>query len=761
MHSNSDSRSLRCVLQGVVICATAIDTPEDYAAIEGQAKRLGAKFSNELASEVSFLVCTRAGSKKHRSVCERNARVGLAQRVLVVKPSWLEACENAALRVSAQTHLLPPLAGMELCCSGLQMDEKSQIEKLALELGARYTKVLGSRCSHLICCTPRGRKFEYARNAPHIAVVRPKWVHECARLNLLVDETPFRLMTSTSPAVTDEGSRGQSSVVNPSLVDSASHAPTSAPPAHAMDSSPMSVVSPPCLDALRIYLTECTFRDEDKYAPLHAKALRLLAHAAATAVPDPRLANFIVVPRPPVPESATRSIKKAVEAGIPVLSVRWLEDCVAQNALLPTENYPVNWELNWKSGGLQGAGTSRDSLPSQSGSLQIPPTSSTFHGCRVSLGALWLRDEAACAHVERQLRSGRAKVYDHDASGAVTVGVPTHIVCASDLQAREHLLLDTAARDNPRVAAVTPFWIDSCEATGKLLCVDLCVLFTPLKHAVPLREIIEQRVSITLSGFQHRGGGGEGEGQWNRRREVLSRLADLLGAKYSEKMRRRGTTHVVADARAAGSDKVRKAREWGIHVVSVDWLLACARTGKVVAPEAFPVAEKMERDVDEDANDGTKPLTAAAAEAAAALTPRKLKELTQTTPRSTPRRSGGARAGEGGTQQGNGDVKDGFAETDAINLFKRLTAGLDKHATDDLDDSLGNMPEDGDAGDDRFRGRRSRSASREAIVITDKEWSMDASQSQVIVHRDLTPPPTPKSRTRSLLTRAAKRPRPS
>lgn len=508
------------------------------------------------------------------------------------------------------------------------------------------------------------------------------------------------------------------------------------------------------LESLCVYLTQSPLRDNDKHTPLRAKALKLLAHAGATALPELKpYPSVIVVLRVPIAPSTVSELKTAMEAGVPLTSLRWLEASVQQRKVLPFEDFPApQWEIQ----SSNDPSASLDGMSMSQSLSQAAATSRVFQGCRIFLGALWLRDETMCTEVERQLIGGRAKILPHDRSGEVVSGVPTHVVCAPFVQVRERTLLDTLRQSNRHIAPVTPFWVDSCVAAERLLQVRMCVLFSPLWHEMPLRDMKEKRVSITLSGFQQKG-----EDMWNRRREVLSRLAELLGAKYSERMRRRATTHVVADSRCSGSDKVKKAREWGIQVVSHDWLLSCAAAGKVVAEEAYSIEVGVNHEnsaprirthpatvaeVDDDENELRGTLH---------------RQINSPGTQSTPRRAS-RRQVQGGRNIGQPEAKDGSADA-AINLFKRLTAGLEEQAIKKLGDTIDDVALTGGGDgnhdeDDRFRGRRSRSGSRDAVG-TDHEWSLDASQSQVIVHRDLTPPPTPQGKTRSASSRVAKRPR--
>jgi hypothetical protein len=55
----------------------------------------------------------------------------------------------------------------------------------------------------------------------------------------------------------------------------------------------------------------------------------------------------------------------------------------------------------------------------------------------------------------------------------------------------------------------------------------------------------------------------------------------LGGIKLSNKLMRHKTTHLLSCVGAGESDKLLNARAWGsVHVVSIDWLLQCIRTGR-------------------------------------------------------------------------------------------------------------------------------------------------------------------------------------
>ncbi|CAN8076524.1 unnamed protein product [Agarophyton chilense] len=645
--------------------------------IAAQVQRLGGEVSEELRPNTTHFLCEKAGSAGHRAVCLRNSRAGVTP-IIIVRQSWLQSCEAASMLVKCSAHVLQPLTGLNICSTGFDRDERDEISNLAVSLGALYSKSLTVECTHLICRSPNGNKYNFALEVSHMFIVRLQWLKQCTELNLLLDESRFSLdVDDAKETRTTSGTEVPTSIAGSSITNSNSN---SKDPTFSkwQDVPPGDV-----LDAVTLYLTESPLRDNDRHAPLRAKALQLANLGGAsisTELTD--VVNYIVVVRMPIAPSRIQTIREAQEHGTITATIEWLEDCILQQKLLDTTKYQVP---------QLGEVMIPDS--SQPSSQVQVTTSSVFLGVRVAVGPLAVRDSSTTYSVCSQLSSGRAKILAHDAAGYVTSGSPTHVLCSHNVTSTESEVIKDAQRRNSRVLKVTQFWVDMCVKAEGLLPVSVCALFSPVPYETPLHDMVVQQVSLSISGFQN-----AGERDWNRRREVLKRLAVLLGAKCSERMRRRQTSYLVADSRFGNSEKVLKAREWGIKVVTHEWLLACARAGKVVGAEGYALG-------------------------------------TETTPTRSP-----ASKKDVEQDESNSIARTEMPDAEAINLFQKLTEKFDR----EVEQGGENHADEGMAENIRF-SRRSRSASREAIE-DERSWSIDASQSQVIVHRDLTPPPSPTQR---------------
>eukprot|EP00177_Eucheuma_denticulatum_P003652 GFKZ01006617.1.p1 GENE.GFKZ01006617.1~~GFKZ01006617.1.p1 ORF type:complete len:589 (+),score=72.82 GFKZ01006617.1:121-1887(+) len=505
------------------------------------------------------------------------------------------------------------------------------------------------------------------------------------------------------------------------------------------------------LDSFTFYLTPCAFTDKTRHAPLRAKAIRLLSFGGGSLSDEltPRV-NYIVIIRHPIMPAKVAEIEYAQKMGVAVVSLAWLERCVTEQQLLEDDNPPLSEWLPDNDNAQVGNGSQAQHHADFESSL--------FRGMRCALGPLALYNAGLVAAVRQKLQRGRAKVLAHDARGVVSSGVATHMVCGDSLSAGAKRLVEAARARNRHVVVVTADWIDSCLHRERLVRVETCVLFSPVPHETPLRDMLRSKVSVTISGHQ------QANEKPNARRDVLARLARLLGAGYSERMTKGKTTHLIADGRSnSKSKKVAMANRWGIYVVNFKWLLACAQTGVVVDPTDFPVEQKKETprresEAEEEGDAEEKSELQSTITKRADNSRRRRKDLESTkkslfkSPTAS-RRSPRFKEKEEHQADNAGEP---VAEP-GDKLFERFTELLKSSAGVAAKEREPLSPPA-----TRRRPNRSPSVSLELPEEGQKQWSLDASQSQVIVHRDLTPPPTQGrgAHTRNLPPRAAKRRRP-
>lgn len=544
------------------------------------------------------------------------------------------------------------------------------------------------------------------------------------------------------------------------------------------------------LESCCIYLVPSVVDREAAHKRQRAALMRLSALAGATVAPrwSPIITHALIT-AVPLAEYQVAELRDGVARGLVVVDADWLRQSAASASQLAPEDYePPSWATSavpnrvsdFASG--SGMGFMRDNTVTLGGDLSAAAgvTSLAFQGMRLACGPLHL-DYAPdiCSALTTKVLAGRGKVLAHHPTGMVSGGVPTHVLCPPGLTPGLLRIVRKIRETNTHVELVTPDWINCCSEEQKFLPPAICALFTAREFVLPLKSFTAKRLVLTISGFYAK----PPSRDWNRRREVLGQLASLLGAVYTEKMKRTSCTHLLVESDTEEvSEKVRCALQWDVVIISERWLLACAEAGRLVPTKPYIVSfpeeliDSQEREGDRGSR-GRPSLSTKSAPLSGPLGSHSasLKRL------SGEPSSAGLDDGESKRRKPNRSSSPNNTSAEA--LMKQLAASLVK-ATDVNTAAAGNENEIGLPVDTRLglsgdglgtgsniepsrpavRGRRHSSfiEDEEKVAPRRSEWSLEASQSQVIVHRDLTPPPAtfdepkPVPRLRRMPSRAAK-----
>eukprot|EP00903_Cladosiphon_okamuranus_P022785 g20977.t1 len=134
-----------------------------------------------------------------------------------------------------------------------------------------------------------------------------------------------------------------------------------------------------------------------------------------------------------------------------------------------------------------------------------------------------------------------------------------------------------------RAEVVSLLWVEACHRGGELRRPGSCEkVFRP--QPWPIRAFSEGRSSAAAVG-------GRGEGGCSRRRfpaiavtgfvgaerSGWEMLIERMGAELCKSLKKRVTTHLVC--KEAKGDKYERALQWGVRVVTADWLVRCAEHG--------------------------------------------------------------------------------------------------------------------------------------------------------------------------------------
>lgn len=140
-------------------------------------------------------------------------------------------------------------------------------------------------------------------------------------------------------------------------------------------------------------------------------------------------------------------------------------------------------------------------------------------------------------------------------------------------QLQAHSLLSRVAKDELcHVVEATPLWFRTCCVESRILPIERSrPLFAPVSW--PMRKLVlakettpgkKSGVRISITGFS------------GSLRSSLIVLIQLLGAQYDDCMKTT-TSHLIC--KQAEGEKYKKAQEWNIYRVSMEWLLHVSRYG--------------------------------------------------------------------------------------------------------------------------------------------------------------------------------------
>ncbi|CAI5742040.1 unnamed protein product [Peronospora destructor] len=182
------------IFKGLCLCSTGLERT-----VKEQVRKMivacGGQFQDDLDVETTtHLIANAVGSLKHRTA--------VAYELFVASPCWVFESFRAQKVLDIQDFSLKLLEGMGLCTSGLTVEEKETVERLATTHGAQYDGRLElGFTSVLIAQRSEGAKCE-AAVANNIPVVHLGWLYACIERQILVEEEEFALPLETvSPSL--------------------------------------------------------------------------------------------------------------------------------------------------------------------------------------------------------------------------------------------------------------------------------------------------------------------------------------------------------------------------------------------------------------------------------------------------------------------------------------------------------------------------------------------------------------------------------
>mmetsp|Transcript_7046 Transcript_7046/g.21484 ORF Transcript_7046/g.21484 Transcript_7046/m.21484 type:complete len:707 (+) Transcript_7046:139-2259(+) len=503
---------------------------------------------------------------------------------------------------------LPKKGILQSCClrncfvttTGASKAQTSQIARMVRALGGQFSKDLDGQTTHLIVEVVGSDKHRLAR-LRQLWMVDKLWLNDCWELGQKLDEAqyPVKPLAGLSICVTglsaSERQRveGTCSELGATFVsDLAGTSTTTYLLAGVAFGRKFEYAKQKGMRVLRLeWLTACRQKrelvDEQKYnlvqmnsseavpdlfldcCCVHLKGAdpqeerylsRMLRSAGATRSPrmTPLVTHVIVGSAMDTRLEMNEEIKYCVARGTMVVRIAWLEACFRSQSLASESDFLA---LTFH----------KEDLPSTAGKRKESvfteeefSLSDVFRGLRIGI------------HQDEDLRlviRGGGKPIRCNNDGNAIAGVPTHVVL-------EH----GHSSGSPDAILVTRKWLKSCLRVDKLLNLSEDRLFRPVLTKLPIEAM--KGLVVTVSGYYSKLSDGV------HLRESIGELITLLGAKFSERMWKLGTTHLVCESASGG--KFNRAKEWGIPCVTVEWLYSCATSGVIPDVNKFAVTEKLD-----------------------------------------------------------------------------------------------------------------------------------------------------------------------
>ncbi|KAH7928309.1 hypothetical protein BV22DRAFT_1083119 [Leucogyrophana mollusca] len=570
-------------LRGATLCATGIiDKPTLFK----QAFELGATTTSDFTDRVTHLLANAHGGPKYMCALERKIPIMRPEWITESYDIWLRG-DDVDLHESIEKYRLPIFSGVILSLSGIDdMDRRTEINSLVTKHGGVYAKNLERpvKVTHLLCSGDvETDKMKYAekfnkRGEASIHLVWEEWFWDSLEFGGRFDERKYQVSRprperkslheepSTSCPVDDSapGSRAETAIpVNPQL-------PRMPPEPHTntnQDAEEEETASIKRIPAVTLQLWESLLKPRGfgleggklVRSPTKSQLGGGSPPSSPTKPPPPRKAAA----PPNAKDSVISSFRRANSFACVSKEPNSRQPFRRTTTLAAVTNGPEDAE-----GSGLGRRTRSPSLvqmephQDQSG-LDTNSVPALFLGYRFRL-----LGEARSPNVRAAIESGGGVVLEDDAEDVDFI--VARLISGSKLY-----------RDEPdeyeRAKYRTECWLEHSVFLERICLPDENVSFTPLKINIPIPGA--ELVHLSLSGLD------QSEVCWIRR------LLRALGVNLAPSFSRR-STHLLCPSGTGA--KFDKAKEWGIPVVSLDWLVEMAQKGVVPSVDGYIVGLHIE-----------------------------------------------------------------------------------------------------------------------------------------------------------------------
>ncbi|TDH67213.1 hypothetical protein CCR75_002448 [Bremia lactucae] len=175
---------------GLIICSTGLELD-----VKEQVRKIvvacGGHFDDDLDPDLTtHLIAEVVGSLKHRAAVAHGLSVAL--------PRWVFDSFQAQKLLSVESFALKLLEGLDICTSGLTIEEKETVAQLVTTHGGHYNDTFELGVTNiLIARQPHGAKYEAAVTYD-VPVVHLGWLDACVERSMIVEEEEFALTEHSS-----------------------------------------------------------------------------------------------------------------------------------------------------------------------------------------------------------------------------------------------------------------------------------------------------------------------------------------------------------------------------------------------------------------------------------------------------------------------------------------------------------------------------------------------------------------------------------
>nr|XP_018263947.1 uncharacterized protein I303_03824 [Kwoniella dejecticola CBS 10117]OBR86105.1 hypothetical protein I303_03824 [Kwoniella dejecticola CBS 10117] len=531
--------------KGITITFTGV---EAKAALTALAKELGATVENALTIHVTHVVAIGYGSAKYLYAVEH--------RLPVMTPSWIEDAHSEWLngdeldiQADEESHRLLPFTGLKIAMSGIEpLDRRKQLIKYIQSSGGQYSKDLDRSCTHLISAKPtneprssekvkwalreiaelEARKRKGVRtDEEEMKIVYEEWVWDCVAYKGRWKEDHYdaRKPRRGGKVVPEDVINGTINLKTEtkSAIDSVG------PPTDAIDNNEPAVMRKRKRESINTLVTELVSTTGNK--PRQSTTPK--RSMSPPKLPTSNTFDDQQADRKPSLLHVSRSTSFATN---PSKAEAHMPD---KSTSIPPVPEVTRAETD---------SAKQDNAPDSS----IPKR--FFEGMRFSHVI-----QEQCDGLENAIRQhGGTMIKDEDRRNGEQVDYIIVRLCS---EIRPEL------SDNDKdTTVVTECWVEGCCFEERLLSPDKHIVFRPLPAEMPIPDA--SKLIVHLSGFSA------------ENNVYMRRLLRAIGGTLSVKLNRQ-TTHLITVATT--SQKVEKAREWGVKVMKESWLIAMGRSGKIEA----------------------------------------------------------------------------------------------------------------------------------------------------------------------------------